>query len=477
MSQVIRYVVVNENGCEIVESFLGFLQVFKKTGEAITEDILRSLSNHSINLSYCRGQSYDNGANMAGKWKGVQARISSINSLARFIPCTAHSLNLVGLYAAKCSPELENFFGIVKKLFNFFSSSTQRWDILKEHLKFSLKGYSTTRWSAKQRAVKSLYLQLGQVIHVCKLLKNSSLCEEASVELNGLMKGIANFNFICMLIIWNKILTAIDRVNVILQKQNITIDIATQHLKGLIYFIEKFREEGIEEAIDESKQKSTELSIEPVFPSIRVRKKKKMPGELAEDESSTLSEENKFKILMKNVCDRILNGLKERFDSIDEAAKDFSFLDGKFLFSMPTIQLKKHAMDFCIKYEKDIDKNELILELDSFTQHAIQLDNKLIDARSHEILNFILKNSLQEAYPNIFTAYQIFLTLPVTSASCERSFSKLKLIKSYLRSTTKQTRLNDLSIISIEHQVAKSIDYEDIIKEFASKKSRKIIIK
>jgi len=39
-----------------------------------------------------------------------------------------------------------------------------------------------------------------------------------------------------------------------------------------------------------------------------------------------------------------LNGLKERFDSIYEAAKDFYFLDGKFLFSMPTIQLKKHAI-------------------------------------------------------------------------------------------------------------------------------------
>lgn len=87
------------------------------------------------------------------------------------------------------------------KLFNFFSSSTQRWDILKEHLKFSLKGYSTTRWSAKQRAVKSLYLQFDQVIHVCKLLKNINLCEEASVELNGLLKRITNFNFICMLII------------------------------------------------------------------------------------------------------------------------------------------------------------------------------------------------------------------------------------------------------------------------------------
>jgi hypothetical protein len=75
--------------------------------------------------------------------------------------------------------------------------------------------------------------------------------------------------------------------------------------------------------------------------------------------------------------------------------------------------------------------------LDSFTQHVIQLDSKLINTRSHEIINFILKNGLQDAYPNIFTTYQIFLTLPVTSTFYERNFNKLKLIKSYLRSTTK----------------------------------------
>jgi len=50
MSQVVYYVVV-QNECEIVESFLGFLRVYKKTGETITEDIYRSLSKHSIDLS------------------------------------------------------------------------------------------------------------------------------------------------------------------------------------------------------------------------------------------------------------------------------------------------------------------------------------------------------------------------------------------------------------------------------------------
>jgi len=134
MSQVVRYVVANKKGCVIVKSFLGLIKVFKKTGESLTDDILTSLSKNNIQLTYCRDQSYDNEANMAGKWKGVQARISARNDLTRFIPCIAHSLNLVGLNAAKNSTEVEKFFDIIQKLFNFFSSSTQRF--LKNILNF-----------------------------------------------------------------------------------------------------------------------------------------------------------------------------------------------------------------------------------------------------------------------------------------------------------------------------------------------------
>ncbi len=48
----------------------------------------------------------------------------------------------------------------------------------------------------------------------------------------------------------------------------------------------------------------------------------------------------------------------------------------------------------------------------------------------------------------------IFLTIPVTVASAERSFSKLKLIKNYFRSTMSQEKLSTLSILSIENELA-----------------------
>ena len=66
--------------------------------------------------------------------------------------------------------------------------------------------------------------------------------------------------------------------------------------------------------------------------------------------------------------------------------------------------------------------------------------------------------------------YRILLTILVTIASAEQSFSKLKLLKSYTHSTMKQERLNGLAIISLENDILEKIKYEDIIEDFISNK-------
>ena len=66
------------------------------------------------------------------------------------------------------------------------------------------------------------------------------------------------------------------------------------------------------------------------------------------------------------------------------------------------------------------------------------------------------------------------MTLPITIASAERSFSKLKIIKNYLRTTMMQDRLSDLAIISIEHDLCENVDYNNIIEKFTKIKSRKV---
>ena len=98
---ILRYVLLPQDGTsyEINETFV---DCNKKTGSDIAELILRTLSSHNISIKFCRGQGYDNGANMAGKYKGAQACIQKYNNLAVFSPCAFHGLNLCGTHAAEC---------------------------------------------------------------------------------------------------------------------------------------------------------------------------------------------------------------------------------------------------------------------------------------------------------------------------------------------------------------------------------------
>ena len=74
--------------------------------------------------------------------------------------------------------------------------------------------------------------------------------------------------------------------------------------------------------------------------------------------------------------------------------------------------------------------------------------------------------------------FQIALTIPVASASAERSFSVLNRVKTYLRATMSEQRLNDLSVLAIERDLSssQSLDYERV-SDFMSQHPRRIILK
>ena len=73
-----------------------------------------------------------------------------------------------------------------------------------------------------------------------------------------------------------------------------------------------------------------------------------------------------------------------------------------------------------------------------------------------------------DCYPNVSIAYRILFTVPVTVASAKRSFSKLKLLKNYLRSIMSQERLIGLATLCIEKNLLDEIDIDIIISDFTS---------
>ena len=57
------------------------------------------------------------------------------------------------------------------------------------------------------------------------------------------------------------------------------------------------------------------------------------------------------------------------------------------------------------------------------------------------------------AYVNIYTILQILITIPISSASCKRSISTLRNLKTYLRNTMVQDRLNGLALMHAHREM------------------------
>lgn len=246
-----------------------------------------------------RGQGYDNGSNMKGKNIGLQRLILNLNPRAFYVPCAAHSLNLVVNDAAKCSLEITNFFGVVQETYRFLSASTNRWEILMAQLPsyLTLKPLSDTRWESRVEAVKALRFNLGKVFDAFfEIFSDTSEDSDTRNEAHSLILKIKSFKFVCSLVLWFEVLTKVNIVSKFLQYSTIDLPAAMELLEELeVYLTEKRSDDGFKELLIQSADLADEIDCDPTFPEVpvvRIRRKKRMFDYEARDEPITSPTDN-----------------------------------------------------------------------------------------------------------------------------------------------------------------------------------------
>ncbi|KAL8588058.1 hypothetical protein ACOMHN_012096 [Nucella lapillus] len=70
-------------------------------------------------------------------------------------------------------------------------------------------------------------------------------------------------------------------------------------------------------------------------------------------------------------------------------------------------------------------------------------------------------------YPNLHKLLQLVCTLPITTSECERSISRLRTLKTYLRSTMGESRLNGLALMQIHRRIP--VDIGAVVDAFSTK--------
>ena len=147
----------------------------------------------------------------------------------------------------------------------------------------------------------------------------------------------------------------------------------------------------------------------------------------------------------------------------------FGFLNPHTLLQSDSIEIDMGKFEKT--YTDDVNFTELKLEITRFNR-LVQSSGFTFknDATALDVLQWLSKHRLCESTPYLFMSLKLYLTVTVSIASCERSFPKVRLIKSYLRSTMGESRLSALSILSIESDLVETLPFGDIISEFASMK-------
>lgn len=166
--------------------------------------------------------------------------------------------------------------------------------------------------------------------------------------------------------------------------------------------------------------------------------------------------------------DTFIQTLTERFEDFFNIAHKFVCLETEFL----TISESNNEclMELAAFYKADVNSSLLIKEYKSFCSVNEQLKKDGIKLKTDEVMPYPISNKLCSAFPNLFITYKI----GTISANAERSFNRLKNIKTYNRSTMTQQRLNDIAILNIEKDCVNNLDMSIILDKFKSVKTRRL---
>ncbi|KAL7870428.1 hypothetical protein SRHO_G00079250 [Serrasalmus rhombeus] len=460
---------VNNDG-HVVERFLAFEPIENHSGDSLAECVVAMVENLGLDLSNCRGQSYDNASNMSGKYNGVQAHLKQRNPLICYVPCAAHSLNLVGVTAVDSSPEAGRFFDFVQAMYTFCASSTHRWGkVFRDtDIKLTLKSLSGTRWSARAESTKALWKYYAQLREA--LNDMSKDMEEKCVtrsEASALCDKLDTLEMAFMAYFWDTILQRFQATSLQLQKHDIDICTATQLLLSLRDFVAAQRD-NFEVFEGAALNVTTAVSQEYRHDLQRTKKRKIMSDDSAEP-GVAFNGKDKFRIETFNVViDKLVSCLNHRLNAYTHLTELFDVLFMPDNVSNSELTLKANSL--AAAYPSDLNM--------SLADELIQYKSFITEKEKHpsKMLKTMINLNLQSTFPNVYIALRLFLTVPITNCEGERSFSKLARIKNELRIRMRQNRLNSLSLLAIESDLVRQLNFDELVDDFARKKSRKKLI-
>ncbi|KAH7670347.1 P-loop containing nucleoside triphosphate hydrolase protein [Dioscorea alata] len=424
MAIVLRY--VDSHG-QVIKRFLCVEHVTDTSSHTLKEAIDNLFAKYGLSLSRLRGQDYDGASNM-------------------YAHCFAHQLQLVVVGLTKKMSIINDFFSYVIKIVNLVEASCKRKDALRQRQHENIftcieKGVISTGRGCNHETSLARPGDTCWASHYYTILCLQMRCGQ-------------RFEFVFILFLMKKVLGITNGLSQTLQEKNQNIVNALDMVEGVKFKLQSFRDDRWDELLANVSKFCVENDIE--MPNNMEERLLVRGRPIREKQATTYLHYNSVEVFY-SVLDMIIQDMNSHFsESTIELLSCISCLDPKQSFSrFDAVKLVPIA-ELYLEDFSELDRMALVDKLEMYIYDM----GKNVDFSS---LGNIRELAIK--YPLVYRLIELalILVLPVSTASVERVFSAMNIIKTNLHNIMEDDFLTDILVCYIEKDILNEIDNKDIL--------------
>jgi len=479
-------------------SFLGLVHVDSCDAASIVKSLIGYLMKKELKTELFYGFTSDGASVMLGCDNGVAAILKQeVNPLILNIHCVAHRIELAAIHSVKVGSELKEHEKTINEVAAFFHCSPKRLGMLQKACEqlssannisldfLTPKSSSHTRWLSIYDStiiLLKIYPAIILVINTLVLTEN----KKTAIAIKELRDKIKSVRFIVGLFLFKQYLEPIKFMCVNFQKEDITLARMIELVNSTIYQLEKSKSVELEEHLAEWKLRK-ENGFEPLF---KLYKHCNLIGfNLDIFESLNLLALQYKKDLIQQIVNRFPN--EKIFSALTIFdIKEWPIVKNGYLPDSSSLNLDEtlihygetsiNTLSSFFRSLLNTDSDEIVAEWRNFKaiiHHSFIPANKkeYLTLTNSQIYRYIY-SEYSDTLANILKLANIYLTVSVSSASCERGFSTQNLVKTPLRNRMTTPTL-DSCIRIISHRIpVNEFDFRETYQIWKSLDSKQSII-
>lgn len=478
------------NSLHVHNSFLGFYNSPSSTAVILTEVIKDVLIRLNIPFTKIISCSFDGASNMCGIRNGVQALLQNYCPDMIYIHCCSHSLDLVLQEVAREVKAIADVMQFVRDTSNLIRESSKRRVLFTsmfdqfedEGAVTNLQSLCPTRWCIRASAMKRTKEAYRQLLDTLVEIKNDTNTRgDCKAKAAGLAKQGKQSKTFFTLIAFQQIFQECEIVARQLQGTGVTGRTVLEMVALLKQRLTTMRnDQHVDKLLEITEQKTADLNLElpvskrPVKTPARYRATDNFNESGSSDETSNVSYTAKWRREYFEAIDLMLNELDARFNKAN-----------LMLVSSREQLLLDDYVQECTHADSDDDNVAAAIKacnlpssinLSKLSVQLLQWKD-LVKLKGIKVANAVdAVNVLQELdvitrslFSEVEKVAVLVCATPISVANAERSFSCLRRLKTWLRSSMTQARLSQLALLTVHSEMLDMIVTENLMKEFIQK--------